>query len=348
MRSSTSRGPGGSSSGSPSMPYESGVGPERARVDVEGVVQHPRRMARLVVEGGEVVVVVLDLGALDDAVAEADEDVLDLAARAGQRVQVAEVDRRRAGQRHVDSLGRQASVELRRLEPLARLLQQALELGPRDVAGLADRRRAPPGAARRCRAGSSSARPCGRGSGRAPPRARRRRARPRSRPGPPSRSSSIRSSIVSRSRAERYLADPLERDRRRRGDVERLGSLAQRDRRGRVAGDLHLGREALALGSRGPGSRPIRGRRSPRRAASGRGRSARVAGPGSRRAPRGSAARRRPRPCSPAPPSASRRPPTPARARPARRRARPRCGRSCRRCRGRRRRAGTGGRPVRR
>ena len=44
---------------------ELGVGAERARVDVEGVLEQPRRMPGRVVERGEVVVVVLDLGPLE-------------------------------------------------------------------------------------------------------------------------------------------------------------------------------------------------------------------------------------------------------------------------------------------
>ncbi len=97
------------------------IGAERRRVDVEGVLEHPRRMPGRVVEGGEVVVVVLDLGTLHDPVAEADEDVLDLAAGAGQRVQVAE-PRPAACPGSVTSiaLGREAAVELGPLEPLAR------------------------------------------------------------------------------------------------------------------------------------------------------------------------------------------------------------------------------------
>ena len=92
-----------------------------------------------VVEGGEVVVVVLDLGTLDDLVAEADEDVLDLAPGPGQRMQVAEPHRRRPGQRHVDRLGREPAVELGPLVPLLGRREQRLELAADLVAGLADR-----------------------------------------------------------------------------------------------------------------------------------------------------------------------------------------------------------------
>ena len=84
VRRTTSSGPGGSSS-----PFERDpqVGAQGRRIDVEGVLCHPRRVARRVVERGEVVVVELDLGSLDHPVSEADEDVLDLALGADQRVE---------------------------------------------------------------------------------------------------------------------------------------------------------------------------------------------------------------------------------------------------------------------
>ena len=56
--------------------------------DVEGVRLRPRRVVRVVVERVEVVVGEVDLRALDDPVAEPDEDVLDLAPRGGEDVQV--------------------------------------------------------------------------------------------------------------------------------------------------------------------------------------------------------------------------------------------------------------------
>ena len=118
---------------------EGRIGAERRRIDVEGVLEHPRRVAGRIVEGREVVVVVLDLGTLRDPVAEADEDVLDLAPRPRQRMEVAEPDRRRARQRHVDPLRGEAVVELGPLVTLAGLLEQRLELGADLVAGLADR-----------------------------------------------------------------------------------------------------------------------------------------------------------------------------------------------------------------
>ena len=82
------------------------------RVDVEAVLRQPRRMARRVVEGREVVVVVLDLRALHHPVAEADEDVLDLAPGTGQEVEVAGGDRCDAGKGHVEGVGLQPGLQL--------------------------------------------------------------------------------------------------------------------------------------------------------------------------------------------------------------------------------------------
>ena len=81
-------------------------------VDVERVGARPRRVRRVVVERVEVVVDRLDLGPLGDREAQADEDVLDLAARLGEQVQPADGLRRVAGQRDVDAVGGQARVEL--------------------------------------------------------------------------------------------------------------------------------------------------------------------------------------------------------------------------------------------
>ena len=88
VRRTTSSGPGGSAGRRLGARHRGAGGQakvrvERRRVDVEGVLRHPRRVAGRMVEGREVVVVELDLGALHDAVAEADEDVLDLAHRCG-------------------------------------------------------------------------------------------------------------------------------------------------------------------------------------------------------------------------------------------------------------------------
>ena len=95
----------------------------------------PRRM----VEGREVVVVVLDLGALHDAVAEADEDVLDLPPRLGQQVEVAGCDRGDAGQGDVEGALDEAPLELVPLELLAASREQPLEVALRGVGGGPDR-----------------------------------------------------------------------------------------------------------------------------------------------------------------------------------------------------------------
>ncbi len=184
MRSRTSRGPGGRPSW-PTTPSASEDG-----IDVEGVLHHPRRVARRMVERGEVVEVVLDLGAVHDAIAEADEDVLDLAAGAGDRMDVADAHGRRAGQRDVDRVRRETRVELAGLE-LAACGRRAPPRAPCAPCSRPSRPgRAPPRAGRRCRAGSRSARTCGPGSGRGAPRARRNRAPRRSRQRP--RSSALR------------------------------------------------------------------------------------------------------------------------------------------------------------
>ena len=113
---------------------------ERRRVDVEGVLRHPRRMAGRVVERGEVVVVELDLGALHHPVAEPDEDVLDLAPRArsaGAGGRPAPAARPAASRR---SRRRQRALELGRTRARAsRALEQRLERLARLVAACADR-----------------------------------------------------------------------------------------------------------------------------------------------------------------------------------------------------------------
>jgi hypothetical protein len=68
------------------------------------------------VERGEVVEVVLDLGTLRHPVPEPDEDVLDLPAGATDHVQVAGDDRRRAGEGDVDPLRGQRAIEVGALE----------------------------------------------------------------------------------------------------------------------------------------------------------------------------------------------------------------------------------------
>ena len=92
-----------------------------------------------VVERVEVVVDGLDLGALGDAEAEAEEDVLDLAPHRGDQVQPPDRDGRRAGQRDVDARRRPAARRARprsssararldrRLERLARLVGRAAD-----------------------------------------------------------------------------------------------------------------------------------------------------------------------------------------------------------------------------
>ena len=212
------------------------------------------------VEGGEVVVVELDLGAFEHLVAEPDEDVLDLAPGAGQQVQVADRDRRRPGQGHVDRLGAQRALDLGRLE----LRATRLRARPRAPRG----RRLPPPRpararrvrARRSRAGSRSARTCGRDSGPAAARARRRRARRRSPRRP--RRAGCRSAPTSGGR--RY---PSQGDRRRGGDVQRLRAPAsQRDRPAPLATGEDPVRQPLALGAETERS-PARGRPGPRRRA---------------------------------------------------------------------------------
>ena len=109
----------------------SGADPERVGLRLRRVV-----VGR--VERGEVVVLELDLGALGDAEAEPDEDVLDLALDLRQQMRRAARDGV-ARQRHVDRLGAQRGVELARLELLAQLRVQPLELAAHAVQLLAAR-----------------------------------------------------------------------------------------------------------------------------------------------------------------------------------------------------------------
>src|SRR5882757_1328734 len=121
--------------------HRRGVGAQQhvgVRLDVEGVLEHPRRVVRRVVQGGEVVVVVLDLRAFGDFVAEPDHDVLDQPRGAGDQVLVAERPRRRAGQGDVDPVGDQFGVELGRVEALGAPGDQRLELLAGLVGGAAD------------------------------------------------------------------------------------------------------------------------------------------------------------------------------------------------------------------
>ena len=111
--------------------HDVGRDPERVRLGLRRVV-----VGR--VERREVVVVELDLGALGDAEAEPDEDVLDLALDLRQQVRRA-ARHGVAGQRHVDRLGAQGGVELGRLDALAQLRVQPLELAAHAVQLLAAR-----------------------------------------------------------------------------------------------------------------------------------------------------------------------------------------------------------------
>jgi hypothetical protein len=93
-----------------------GVGAQQAAVGkIEGVVHGPRRMVRREVQGLEVVVVVLDLRAIGELVAQAREDVGDALEGARDRVQVAQLATA-AGQSHVNALGGQALCERRVLK----------------------------------------------------------------------------------------------------------------------------------------------------------------------------------------------------------------------------------------
>ena len=107
--------------------------------EVEGVLRQPRRVLGRVVERGEVVVVVLDLRALEHREAEPDEDVLHLAPDLRDQVQVPDRRRRVAGQRDVDAIGRQTRVQLGRLERGRALAEQRLQRHLDLVGLLADR-----------------------------------------------------------------------------------------------------------------------------------------------------------------------------------------------------------------
>ena len=96
------------------------------------------------VERVEVVTSRLDLAAVDDRVAEAEEDVLELAADLGDQVEMPATDRR-TRHRHVDALLGESAVELgaletrrtrvdRGLEPLAERVQRHPGLAVADLA----------------------------------------------------------------------------------------------------------------------------------------------------------------------------------------------------------------------
>ena len=219
-----------------------------------------RRMVRRLVERGEVVVVVLDLRALGDLVAEAEEDVDDLAPESASAMQVRDPTGRRAGQGDVDRLAR-ASPRAR----LARALDPCPSSSARGPGEPRCRRPDPP----RWPRGRSaiprriaSARTCGPGSG---PGARRARERPAPRRSQRRCCRELRSgpASVSRSRRRRY---PPERDRRRRGDVERFGAArgaAGSSPRSHAASTSI--REPVALGPEAESRPASAGRAAPRR-----------------------------------------------------------------------------------
>ena len=91
------------------------------------------------IERGEVVVVQLDLGSLHHPVAEADEDVLDLALGSDQRVLCPDRNGRSPGQRDVDRTLRQLGAQLAGVELGGPRLEQSLQLAACLVAGLAHR-----------------------------------------------------------------------------------------------------------------------------------------------------------------------------------------------------------------
>ena len=105
--------------------------------DVEGVGRLRAGASRRV-ERVEVVVDELGLGALHDAEAEAEEDVLDLAPGDGEEVDAAGLDGGRAGERDVDHVGRELRVELGRRELGGARLDRGLERLARLVGGAAD------------------------------------------------------------------------------------------------------------------------------------------------------------------------------------------------------------------
>jgi hypothetical protein len=88
---------------------------------------------------GEVVVLVVDLRALEHGEAEPDEDVLHLAPDLRDEVEPARRQRRVARERDVDPVLGEAPVELRCLELGGALREQLLERHPHLVGGLAHR-----------------------------------------------------------------------------------------------------------------------------------------------------------------------------------------------------------------
>ena len=111
----------------------------RRRADVERVGPRPRRVRRRVVERVEVVEDGLDLGALEDVEAEADEDVLDLAPGRVSRCRRPDRLRRVAGQRDVDAVGDEPRVELGGARARPARLDRASSAAAGLVGGLAHR-----------------------------------------------------------------------------------------------------------------------------------------------------------------------------------------------------------------
>ena len=117
--------------------HRRGVGAQQLAVrQIEGVLHVPRRVVGRDVEGSEVVVVGLDLGALLHPVAQARKDVHDLLDRADQRVAMAR-RREAGGHGHVEGFGGDALGHGRRFHRLQALAQQALHLFLEHVGPLA-------------------------------------------------------------------------------------------------------------------------------------------------------------------------------------------------------------------
>jgi hypothetical protein len=94
---------------------------------VEGVLREPRRVLRRMVQRCEVVVLVIDLRALDDLEPEPDEDVLHLAPDLRDEMQAPGRPRRVAGKRHVDPVLGEPAVQLGRLQLRGALREQLLQ-----------------------------------------------------------------------------------------------------------------------------------------------------------------------------------------------------------------------------
>ena len=104
-----------------------GLGAQKdVRRDVEGVLDVPGGVVRRRVEGLEVVVGVLHLGAGSHGVPHGDENLLDLAAHAGHRVKVAQLGPQ-AGEGHIQPRGSALGVPNPRQGPVNPLLQVVFE-----------------------------------------------------------------------------------------------------------------------------------------------------------------------------------------------------------------------------